>query len=127
MSKKVDKKRKGSSAMLKISTKIAMYLVGAMMLILACKTAFDFGALIYTEDGIDAKGQGREIEVTIPVDSTTSEIASILKENNLIENKLVFIIHTFLYEADIFSGTYTLSTEYSPEELIDALRPKEEN
>ena len=125
MSKKGNKNRRGSSTMLKISTKVAMYLVGILILVMVCKTAFEFGALIYTEDGMDSKGQGKEIEVTIPVDSTTSEIASILKENNLIENGLVFIIQTYLYEADINSGTYTLSTEYSPEELIDALRPSE--
>lgn len=103
-----------------------MYIIGAVLLVLVCKSAFDFGVKVFSEEGMAEKGSGQEVVVTIPADSSTSEVASILKKNGLIESEFVFKIQAMLYEAEIYSGTYTLNTEYSPEEIIDALRPEEE-
>ena len=122
---KKKKAAKKSSIASKLSIKIAMYVIGAVILVLVCKNAFDFGVLVYTEEGMAEKGEGKEVVVTIPRDSTISEIASILKKNGLIESELAFQIQTFLYDAEIYSGTYTLNTEYGPEELIEAMRPSE--
>lgn len=128
MSKTNNKKKKtGSKASIfsKMAIKIAMYAVTILIVVLVCKSAFEFGVLVYTEEGMEAKGHGKEVVVTIPRDSSTTEIASILKKNGLIESEMAFIIQTFLYDAQIYSGTYTLNTEYGPEELIDAMRPSD--
>lgn len=117
---------KNSKRVSKLVIKAAMYIIGVVILVLVCKSAFEFGTLVYTNDGVDAKGSGKEVVVTIPEDSGTGEIASILKKNGLIESELAFRIQSILYEADIYSGTYTLNTEYSPEELIEAMQPVEE-
>lgn len=114
---------KKSSVVSKMSIKMAMYIIGAVVIVLVCKATFEFGTLVFTEEGMAAKGDGREVVITIPRDSTISEIAAILKDNGLIESELAFRIQTLLYEADIYSGTYTLNTEYGPEELIEAMRP----
>ena len=103
-----------------------MYVIGAVLVILISRSAFEFGEKIFSEEGIAEKGSGHEVVITIPADASTSEVASILKENGLIESELVFKIQTILYEAEIYSGTYTVNTEYNPEEIIDALRPKKE-
>lgn len=126
--KKRNKKNKPSKAsvMKKIYFKTAMYIIGIFIVVIVCKSAFELGVEIYTDEGIEPEGAGTEVVVTIPADSTVSEIASILKKNGLIENELIFIIQTYLYEADIYSGTYTLNTEYGPEELIEAMKPSEE-
>ena len=126
--KKRNKKNKPSkvSVMKKIYFKTAMYIIGIYIVVIVCKSAFELGVEIYTYEGIAPEGAGTEVVVTIPADSTVSEIASILKKNGLIENELIFIIQTYLYEADIYSGTYTLNTEYGPEELIEAMKPSEE-
>lgn len=126
MKKRKGKAGKKTSIMTKIYFKAAMYIIGAFIVIVVCKSAFEFGAAIYTEEGVAAKGYGKEVVVTIPADSTVSEIASILKKNGLIESEMTFVVQTFLYEAEIYSGTYTLNTEYGPEELIEAMRPAEE-
>lgn len=118
--------KKSASVFSKITFKVAMYIIGAVLLVLVCKSAFDFGVKVFSEEGMAEKGSGQEVVVTIPADSSTSEVASILKKNGLIESEFVFKIQAMLYEAEIYSGTYTLNTEYSPEEIIDALRPEEE-
>lgn len=117
---------KYSKKISKLVIKTAVYIIGAVILILVCKKAFDFGALVYSEEGMAPKGYGEEVVVTIPADSSSSEIAAILKKNGLIESELAFRIQTILYEAQIYAGTYTLNTEYSPEELIEAMQPVEE-
>lgn len=118
--------KKSASVFSKITFKVAMYVIGAVLVVLVCKSAFDFGVKVFSEEGIAEKGSGQEVVVTIPADASAGEVASILKQNGLIESELVFKLQTMLYEAEIYSGTYTLNTEYSPEELIDALRPEEE-
>ncbi len=119
--KTAKKNKKKSSVITKICFKVAMYVIGTLILVTICKEAFEFGALVYTEEGMDEEGAGRDVVITIPADSTTGEIASILKENGLIESEFAFMVQTFLYEADIYSGTYTLNTEYGPEELIEIM------
>ena len=118
--------KKSASVFSKLTFKAAMYVIGAVLLILISKSAFAFGEKIFSEEGMAEKGSGQDVVVTIPADASTGEVASILKENGLIESELVFKIQAMLYEAEIYSGTYTINTEYSPEEIIDALRPIEE-
>lgn len=118
--------KKSASVFSKITFKTAMYIIGAVLVVLISRSAFAFGEKIFSEEGMAEKGKGQEVVVTIPADASTGEVASILKKNGLIESEFVFKIQTILYEAEIYSGTYTISTEYSPEEIIEALRPKEE-
>ena len=115
--------KKSASIFSKVTFKVAMYIIGAVIVVLVCKSAYDFGTKVFSEEGLAEKGSGQEVVVTIPADASTGEVASILKKNGLIENELIFKIQTILYEADIYSGTYTLNTEYSPEELIEAMKP----
>lgn len=117
--------KKSASIFSKVTFKVAMYIIGAVIVVLVCKSAYDFGTKVFSEEGLAEKGSGQEVVVTIPADASTGEVASILKKNGLIENELIFKIQTILYEADIYSGTYTLNTEYSPEELIEAMKPVE--
>lgn len=118
--------KKSASVFSKITFKAAMYIIGAVLVVLISRSAFAFGEKIFSEEGMAEKGKGQEVVITIPADASTGEVASILKKNGLIESELVFKIQTMLYEAEIYSGTYTVNTEYSPEEIIEALRPKKE-
>lgn len=110
----------------KFSRKIIGYTLALLLSIVVCKYTYDFGKLIFKDEGMAKAGQGEEIVVTIPVRSTVQDIAAILKEKGLIESEMAFVIQTYLYEADILSGTYTLNTEYSPEKIIEAMCPGED-
>ncbi|MDO5555460.1 MAG: endolytic transglycosylase MltG [Clostridia bacterium] len=64
-----------------------------------------------------------EIEITIPLGSGTSNIASILKQNNLIKNKIAFKIYVKLNQvSDFQAGTYYLKQNMNLKEITDMLK-----
>ncbi|MEL7647089.1 MAG: endolytic transglycosylase MltG [Sedimentibacter sp.] len=79
----------------------------------------------YMEENLEAVDMNdtAEIAVEIPSGSTTSDIAEILKENNLIKNIRVFKYHTEKTGADsrLKAGTYMLSRSMDADELLQAL------
>lgn len=119
--------KKTSSAILMTSIKIVVYLIIAVVIYLVLSRAFAFGELILSEDGMASKGNGVEIQITIPQDASSKEIGDILEKNGLIKSSYAFIIQVILYEADIKPGKYVLNTEYSPKEIIEVLDATTEN
>ena len=119
--------KKTSSAILMTSIKIVVYLIIAVVIYLVLSRAFAFGELILSEDGMVSKGNGVEIQITIPQDASSKEIGDILEKNGLIKSSYAFIIQVILYEADIKPGKYVLNTEYSPKEIIEVLDATTEN
>ena len=113
--------KKTSSAILSTSIKIVVYMLVAVGIYVILSGAFSFGELIFSENGMAAKGNGTEIQVTIPKDASSKEVGDILKKNGLIENSYAFVIQVVLYEADIVPGKYALNTEENPKEIIEIL------
>lgn len=113
--------KKTSSAILSTSIKIVVYMLVAVGIYVILSGAFSFGELIFSENGMVAKGNATEIQVTIPKDASSKEVGDILKKNGLIENSYAFVIQVMLYEADIVPGKYALNTEENPKEIIEIL------
>ncbi len=113
--------KKTSSAILSTSIKIVVYMLVAVGIYVILSGAFSFGELVFSENGMAAKGNGTEIQVTIPKDASSKEVGDILKKNGLIENSYAFVIQVMLYEADIVPGKYVLNTEENPKEIIEIL------
>src|SRR5690625_977121 len=64
-----------------------------------------------------------EIEVTIPIGSSTSNIASILEENNIIKDARVFRFYIkFKNMSDFQAGDYTFSQAYTFDDIIETLK-----
>lgn len=64
-----------------------------------------------------------EIEVTIPLGTGTSEIAEILKENNIIRSKLGFKVYIKINKiSDFQAGTYKLKQNMSLKEISETLK-----
>lgn len=114
-----------SSAILKTSVKIVIYLLLAVSVYLLCTNAFKFGEMVFTDDGMAKEGQGIEIQITVPDGASAKTVGDILAKNGLIENSYAFVIQCFLYDGEINPGRYVLNTEYSPEEIVDALKKTE--
>ncbi len=113
--------KKTSSAILSTSIKIVVYMLVAVGIYVILSGAFSFGELVFSENGMAAKGNGTEIQVTIPKDASSKEVGDILKKNGLIENSYAFVIQVMLYETDIVPGKYVLNTEENPKEIIEIL------
>jgi cell division protein YceG involved in septum cleavage len=114
--------KKTSSAILQTSLKILVYIIVVVVFYLVCSNAFSFGEKVFTEEGMAKSGEGTNVQITIPQGASTLDIGDILSKNGLIDSSYAFALQAFLYEADIKPGKYELSTEYSPEEIIEALR-----
>lgn len=53
-------------------------------------------------------------------------MADILFDVELIKSKIIFQIQSLLYEAEFAAGDYVLNTENNAVQIIETLRPPEE-
>lgn len=94
-----------------------------------CMIIFDYGKGIYNEYMEEYQGtesyQGEDVVVEIPPKASVKKIASILKENGLIEYESAFVrrVQNSDYRGKLKSGTYTLNTGMSTLDMIVALSP----
>jgi len=64
-----------------------------------------------------------KVEVEIPLGSSTSDIASILEENDIINNALIFRFYIkFKNESDFQAGDYTFTKSMKVNEIIESLK-----
>ncbi|HLQ73332.1 MAG TPA: endolytic transglycosylase MltG [Bacillota bacterium] len=69
------------------------------------------------------KSDDTPIELTIPLGSSTSSIASILKEHDVIKDERVFRLYTKVKnKSDFQAGDYTFSKSLSVEEITEMLK-----
>ena len=113
--------RKTSMMVLKITVKMVVIAAVVAVFYVVCSKAFEYGAAIFSEESMDAKGQGHEVVVTIPFNTTVKELGNILVENGLIEDVGIFQVQAILYELNVYPGTYTFSTENNVEDIIDII------
>lgn len=113
--------KKTSSAILGTSIKIVVYMLVAVGVYVILSSAFSFGELIFNEKGMATKGNGIEIQVTIPQNASAKQVGDILEKNGLIKSSYAFVIQVKLYEATIVPGKYVLNTEENPREIIEII------
>lgn len=118
--------KKTSKLILGLSVKIVFWILCLTVFIVICSKAFSFGSKIFSEEGMAKEGQGVNITVTIPEGATSSQVADILFDVELIDSKIIFQIQSMLYEAEFVAGDYVLNTENSAEQIIETLKPPEE-
>ena len=69
------------------------------------------------------KKSNQEIEVTIPLGSSSNNIANVLKENNIIKSKLAFKIYVKINKvSDFQAGTYYLKQNMNLKEITEMLK-----
>lgn len=110
--------RKTSMMVLRITLKMVAIAAVIAVFYVVCTKTFEYGEAIFSEEGMDSKGKGHDVVVTIPQDTTPSELGKILQVNGLIEDSGIFRIQALLYELVITPGTYEFSTENNVEEII---------
>lgn len=132
--------KKTSKLVLSISLKIVFWMVCLAFFAFICTKAYGIGHQLFSGEGVASEGMGTEIEVTIPEGAGAMDVAEILKDSGLIENKYIFWVQTKLFDEDTLSdddssdteycaqGNYLLNTEYSAEDIIEILQegPQEE-
>lgn len=102
--------------------KIVLFVSIAMASILLISL---IAAFLYVNSALKPYDKDNEdiIQVEIPIGSSTSTIANILEENNIIKNALVFKYYVkFQNESGFQAGKYELSQAMTLDEIIESLK-----
>ncbi len=104
--------------------KIVLIVVVVMFCISMSSRAYEIGYSIFYEKAVDTSGSGQKIEVTVTSDMSVKQIGDMLQASGLIsEDGEIFQYQERFssYHGKIQPGTYTLSTEMKPSEIIKAM------
>lgn len=115
--------KKTSESMMKISVKIAVYVVVVIGIVFCARESYSFGKTLFSESGRD-KEPGRDITVTVESGDSNYDIAKKLESEGVVDNALAFYIQIRLYSSDkdeIVPGDYSLNSSKSGEELVEIL------
>lgn len=96
-------------------------------LIRAGQWAYGFGYRVYTEGAVDS-APGTDKSVTVTSDMSAKEIGDLLEEKGLIRDAGLFVVQLKLssYSGQIRSGTYTLNTSMTAEEMMQVMAAEED-
>lgn len=94
-----------------------LYRVGLM--------CYDFGYRIYTEPAVSA-GDTSKVRVQVTEDMDAMELAQLLENKELVRDHRLFFVQEKLRSFQPQAGEYQLSRSMTPQELMEALTPQEE-
>ena len=100
--------------------KIVLIIVVIMFCVSMSHRAYEIGYDVFYEKAVDEKGSGQTVEVTISDGMTVNQIGKLLQEKGLIKDAEVFLYQERFssFHGKIVPGTYELSTEMTPSEMI---------
>lgn len=84
--------------------------------------AYDFGFRVFAEPAV-SRGEGRDVEVTVPMGKNTLEIGELLESKGLIKDAKLFFVQEKLsaYRGKLAPGVYTLNTSMTASEMIEIM------
>lgn len=105
--------------------KYVLLIVLIMFFVSRAHEFYDMGYGIFMQQGIDEKGTGHDVSVVIgDEDSDPAALGRVLEGHGLIENRNIFRVQEMFsayHGEEIAAGTYVLSTEMTPEEMLGVL------
>src|SRR5699024_3464306 len=106
----------------KIVRKIVLIILSSFSLIFIIGIISGYFYIKSALEPVDA-GSEEQVEIEIPLGSTSTEIANILEENGIIKNSNIFRFYIkFKNHSDFQAGDYTLSLSRSLEEIVEELQ-----
>ncbi len=113
-----------TTAIIRICTKLIVAALLVLLLYEAVAKGFSFGYQVFYSKAAE-ESPGRNVSVVLEDGTTIAEVASILKEKGLIENKFSFRFQSFFYEYEtVYPGTYELNTSMTSKEILELLNEK---
>ncbi len=111
------------------AVKIVLVILVIMFCISMSHRAYEIGYNIFYEKAVDDSANARTVEVTVTADMSVSQIGKLLKEEGLIEDAEVFQYQERFssYHGKITPGTYELSTDMTPSEMIKEMAGSSED
>lgn len=107
--------------------KIALYVCIIVLIFWLGKSSYEFGYDVFNQQAVSPEN-GQEVTVVIKEGTSVYEIGQILERKGLIKDAKVFWVQELLssYRGKMKSGTYLLSTAYTPNRMMEILSGIEE-
>lgn len=106
----------------RVIRKIAAIILAAIVTFLVIGGAAGFFYIKSVLEPVDPDSE-EKVEVVIPIGSSTSTIASILEENGIIKNAVIFRFYTKVKnETEFQAGEYTFQSSMTMDEIIESLK-----
>ena len=109
-----------------ILTTIVKYVVLILMILFIISTAhraYDLGYSIFAQKPAAEKGAGEEVTVEITQAMSVRQIGTVLEKAGIVKDGEIFRYQERLseYHGKLKPGTYTLSSEMTPEEIMEIM------
>ena len=107
--------------------RIALYICVAILVFWLGKSSYQFGYDVFNQQAV-SPGEGQEVTVVIQEGASLYKICRTLEKKGLIKDSLVFYVQERLstYHGKLRSGTYLLSTAYTPNRIMSVLAGEDE-
>ncbi len=117
-----------AKAVIQVSLDVLLVVVSAFVIFWLAGKVYAFGYNIFNEQAVDAPQDARVTEVVIPEGVTTEQMADIIYDKGLTEDKTIFYLQVALsdYKDKFVAGTYTLNTAMTPTEMMKVMSAGEE-
>ena len=115
-----------SKAALKVSVRLVIYTLLVVAVWFGVKEAYRFGHDIFYDQAVDAE-PGRDVVVTITEGMEAKDVAKVLYNKGLINNKLAYSLQAKFFNYSVKAGTYTLNSSHTIRQLLQAINSGEEN
>ena len=112
------------NSLIKMALKAAVYLLIILVIYIIGNKSYQFGRTIFSKEGYKP-APGEEIEVVVSEGDTVADVTEQLLKKEVIGDRYVFRIQSFLYEAKFKPGIYNVSNAASGEEIIEILSSSE--
>lgn len=121
------KARKIVFRIIRISISVLIVVIILMVFVSIGKKAYDFGYRIFTETAVDEE-PGKDVVVLVRSDMGKRDVAEMLEEKGLVNDKWLFLIQYRLTDFDtIAPGTYTLNTAMTVHDMAAAMSGEDES
>lgn len=120
--------RKLAGTILSVSCKTLLFVLVVFLLIFVGRGLYDFGQKIFREEALTSSEYAYSKEITIPEGKSVMDVAELLEEEGMIEDSKLFFVQVLLsdYYKKFVPGTYTISTDMKPTEIMVTISPEPE-
>ena len=111
----------------RVTTMIIQVCIAFIILILAVvfiargmERSFDLGYRVFNEPAV-SPGSGLVMEYTVREGESVMEIATDLQKLGLIRDSRIMILQKYIYQIQIYPGTYAISTSMDSRDILERL------
>lgn len=120
--------KKLAVTILSVSCKTLLFVLVILFLFIVGDYMYKFGQKVFNEKAMSYPENAVAVKITIPPGASAMDVAEILVDNGLAENKVLFFTQSLILDCydEFVSGTYILRTDMKPSQIMAVIAPEQE-